>query len=602
MSTPRFSVLRWENLNAANIEAYAQRVEVFYQLAIREAALIAESTPIDPTRPFRFQDYPMTANRVNQFLSELASGIRATIEEGQAAGWNLANQKNDALVDAILETSAVPRSRAERFLNRNLEALKAFQSRKTAGLDLSRRVFTYTGQFKRELELGIDVGLGEGKSADQLSRDLRGYLNRPDKLFRRVRDKRGNLALSRAAEVYQPGRGVYRSSYKNAMRLARTEINMAYRASDYERYQQLDFVVGIQVNLSPRHVIRDICDDLKGRYPKTFKFLGWHPLCRCYTTTILASPAELSAMNRRLLNDEDTAGMASVKDVTELPEGFTTWLSANRARWEQPGGTNPLFLVQNPQVFQPRPAPRPVPVPIPVPVPPPAPIDQAARFRAAGWNVSGGDAVFNNLYAQVADGFDFDQFNQTMNALVAADNITFRSRILSAGYGTISMELTGANAKGEIFDLSRNFMLHKGQRTVKHEYFKIPKDLQGKGISKKVFQALYEQYQNAKVERIEVFANIDIGGYTWARYGFSFKNEVDRRMIVNRAQRAFSGKTLDAFNAFWATVKDVPVFPLQAFTQTPWGKKVLLGSNWDGYIDLTDANQRTLFENYLFGR
>ena len=67
----------------------------------------------------------------------------------------------------------------------------------------------------------------------RMSRDVCGYLRNPDKLFRRVRDKHGNLRLSKAAKAYHPGRGVYRSSYRNALRLTATENNMAYRTADH---------------------------------------------------------------------------------------------------------------------------------------------------------------------------------------------------------------------------------------------------------------------------------------------------------------------------------------------------------------------------------
>lgn len=73
------------------------------------------------------------------------------------------------------------------------------------------------------------------KSAAQLSRLIRADLKEPERLFRWVRTKHGNLVLSKAAEQYHPGRGTYRSSYKNAMRLARTTINESFRQADYER-------------------------------------------------------------------------------------------------------------------------------------------------------------------------------------------------------------------------------------------------------------------------------------------------------------------------------------------------------------------------------
>lgn len=129
----------------------------------------------------------------------------------------------------------------------NLGALEAFQRRTTYGHNLSERVWSIAKQFERHIELSLSIGISEGRSAADISRDVRVYLNEPDKLFRRVRNAFGNLTLSKVAQAYHPGQGVYRSSYQNAMRMARTEINSAYREADSIRWQQLDFIVGYEV-------------------------------------------------------------------------------------------------------------------------------------------------------------------------------------------------------------------------------------------------------------------------------------------------------------------------------------------------------------------
>ena len=118
------------------------------------------------------------------------------------------------------------------------------------------------------------MGILDGKPAAAMARDLKQYLKHPDKLFRRVRDERGILHLSKNAAAFHPGQGVYRSSYQNARRLAVTETNMAYRTADHERWQNLDFVVGIEIHLSSNHTCKgrdgkphrfeDICDQLQG--------------------------------------------------------------------------------------------------------------------------------------------------------------------------------------------------------------------------------------------------------------------------------------------------------------------------------------------------
>ena len=122
---------------------------------------------------------------------------------------------------------------------------------------------------------------------------------------------------------------------------------MAYRAADYERLQQFDFVVGIEIKLSPtNHPVADICDDLKGRYPKDFKWTGWHPHCRCHAVTILKTEQELAEDTRRILaGGEPTQG--SVNTVERLPEQFTGWVNGNEYRFVQFEKTPPIFLEDN---------------------------------------------------------------------------------------------------------------------------------------------------------------------------------------------------------------------------------------------------------------
>ena len=128
------------------------------------------------------------------------------------------------------------------------------------------------------------------------------YLKQPDKLFRRVRDEHGQLKLSKNAKAYHPGQGVYRSSYKNARRLASTEANIAYHKADEQRWSELDFVVGYEIVVSEHSKRKhDICDDLAGRYPKTFQFSGWHPHCRCHAEPILMTEQEIAANNARIM-------------------------------------------------------------------------------------------------------------------------------------------------------------------------------------------------------------------------------------------------------------------------------------------------------------
>lgn len=282
----------FERQHIANLAAYVRMIDEIFRQATQEAASIGamvQNIGFDESDLFSFEKYPYTKARIDRLMSGLAGGVQTTIVNGINAEWTLANNKNSELARRVFGDSIGRLTQAQyrRYFSTNDAAREAFLARKEQGLNLSERVWNYANGFKSDMELGLDVGIRNGVSADEMSRELRQYLRHPDKLFRRVRDEHGDLVLSKRAQDFHPGQGVYRSSYMNARRLTATETNIAYRTADYERAQQLDFIVGIEVKLSNNHnckgvpagMFYDICDELQGRYPKDFKFTGWHPHC-----------------------------------------------------------------------------------------------------------------------------------------------------------------------------------------------------------------------------------------------------------------------------------------------------------------------------------
>lgn len=370
-------------LNAADekhyrdTERYVKVVESLYKDAISDISqLAAKVGAIPATDQFSFSKNPAISQQVDGVIQKLASKIQAVIETGDRQQWDAACAKSVSFLNSIMRTSALPKPLLQTYQDRNLEALAAFQERKINGLGLSERVWNYVSPLKQEIETVADTSkayinngintpdamekveraLGTGLSADDLSREVRACLKEPNKLFRRVRDKYGNLQLSKNAKLYHPGQGVYRSSYKNAKRMTRSEINMAYRQSDYLRWQQLDFVVGIRVQLSGNHTclgkdgkphpFYDICDVLAGDYPKDFKFVGWHPQCRCIASPIM-KPYDEWNQDRAHLNDKAYRQLPASNEVTNVPAAFRDYIRENQKRiagWN----STPYYIKDNP--------------------------------------------------------------------------------------------------------------------------------------------------------------------------------------------------------------------------------------------------------------
>lgn len=357
---------KWELKHVKDIARYEKAIQRIYTTYTQEAAKIGASiSGFDPTKPLSFADYPLTNKLIKDLQRRMAKDIKAVVVNGVDEQWALSDDKAGELVEELFAdlTDAQREAYIRRYLTTRERAREAFKMRKDAGLGLSDRVWQYTDQYKEEIEMAIDLGLREGESAAQMTLSLRKYLNNPDMLFRRVRDEHGMLHLSKRAKAYHPGQGVYRSSYKNARRLAATETNMAYRSADYQRNQSLDFVVGIRIKLSNNHTLNgepftDICDWLsapngstaisgRGCYPKDFKFTGWHPLCRCFIQTIHKTREEIAEDARRIRQGLSPLPPSTSKNyVGDVPDEFKAWCKLNAARVER-AKSLPYFIRDN---------------------------------------------------------------------------------------------------------------------------------------------------------------------------------------------------------------------------------------------------------------
>lgn len=277
-------------------------------------------------RLFKLSEYPLLKKRIDAMAAKLQNQIYTTTVNGIKDSWDFSNKKNDVLVDKRLSGSRLKKKAHQALYDPNDAALKRFIERKEKGLNLSQRVWKTVEPFKKELEQGLGISIGKGESAVDMAKELKKNLRDPERLFRRVRGEDGKLYLSAAARQYNPGQGVYRSSFKNALRLTRTENNMSYRTADHERWKSLPFITGIQVRLSSAHPKIDICDHLAGKYPKDFKFVGWHPQCLCF-----AVPEEMSDEEYSKLEDQILAGepitVAPGKLIQSPPPGFTKYLA-----------------------------------------------------------------------------------------------------------------------------------------------------------------------------------------------------------------------------------------------------------------------------------
>jgi hypothetical protein len=122
-------------------------------------------------------------------------------------------------------------------------------------------------------------------------------------------------------------------------------------------------------------------------------------------------------------------------------------------------------------------------------------------------------------------------------------------------------------------------------------------------------------YQKIGIERIELSANVDVGGYSWARYGFLptpsawytlSQDTLRQRMKYLRMDndvRKEVEKLLDVSDpvVLWrlADMRTPVAHGLTKENPQPLGKRLLLGQEWRGYFDTTDPAMMSRFNAYV---
>lgn len=264
---------------------YVMLVESIYEDLNLEAAKIVGITDftIDSDRPFMWSDYPQTRKRIRDLQERFVEDIGAVIYSGTSEEWKNSNEVQDLLANKVLQTygATIGKKKYEILYQPNNYALKAFQQRKDKGFTISDKLWNQSTLYKQELEEAISCAIQKGTSAITLSKQISKYLLDFPQLQKDYKERFGKASRAMDCE--------YRS-----IRLAASEINMAYRQAENLRWQQMDFVVGYEIKLSNNHTcngkpFQDICDILAGKYPKDFQWTGWHPLCYSDDSEVLTN-------------------------------------------------------------------------------------------------------------------------------------------------------------------------------------------------------------------------------------------------------------------------------------------------------------------------
>lgn len=298
---------------------------------------------------FNFDNFPQLKARLNDIFNDYYQNSLLCYKSGITDGVALAYNHDEMVIGgySVLTDKAIRVARdtaAATFISNRLKTKN--------GLNLAQIIWNYCQQTKSEFEMAmsntIADGIKKGSSAEEVGKSIRKYLNDPDMMYRRyhtikvqkngkkkdvVTWRRRRIIDGKVRFIEEPlekvGMGVYRSARKNALRVARTEINSAYHKARNERWQNEPFVIGQYIHVSPQHNIDDICNDLEGRYPKDFDWRSWHANCMCTSDPITIQGEEKKEFYKRLMAGEDMSNYVSPFAVLTMPEKYNQYIKDN---------------------------------------------------------------------------------------------------------------------------------------------------------------------------------------------------------------------------------------------------------------------------------
>lgn len=561
------------------LAGYMMRVRNIYDGLNEKAAMLVESVGYEGLAEFSFNDYPEIEREVKRLLSQFVGEMQTLIYSGTSSEWKSSNTFQDAVADKALKyyRAQIHGDKFKHYYRDNSDQLKAFLQRKENGLNLSSKLWNQSKNYKEALEATISTAIEKGMSAVTLSKRLSKYLNDWPSLQADYQERYGKAT------------NIYDCEYRS-LRLARNEISMAYRSAEQARWQQFDFILGYKIKLSDSHPRYDICDDLAGDYPKDFKFRGWHPNCLCYTVPIVMSEDEYWSENR-----ENSPNM-----VTAPPENFGKWVSENSERIDEARsrGTLPYWVMDNREFVK------------------LSALAYKESLKSSPFIMT--DETVNKLAARninisrveiynesTISGFDIDRFDSFMENVGDENKIFWKSKritIFPNGNANLTYDGEYIDSKGNKQNsyLSRMFRMEDDKKVVYHDVFNLPSELQGKGLSKSVFRELFKSYESMGIDRVEVLANMDVGGYCWGRYGFSAKTSEIKDLV----QRRFSEGVISQ-NDF-EDVSEIlkmsgPNIRMNEIANLKCGKALLLSNKvkWRGFIDLHDKYQMEHLHYYI---
>lgn len=325
MADKRFEDMLWKNIlriKSESDEEFARyvlearseflRLRLRQEPALRKIYLDAADRVADEIRSLKPTIGALTRNHLKALEKSLraeadriSQAITKKLEEDlpravEAGASPLQRQLMQAVQDAGVPLSTWKIQRG--FGDVNARAVEAIWARTRNGMKLSDRIWEKGTEAREAIRSIIWDGTARGRDAVKIARDIEKY----------VRHGRGTLTQDYPNMMARMGKRIPKNLSYEALRLARTEMTMAFQEGTYAAGRVNPSYRGVRWMLSSSHPLRDVCDDLAeadlyglgpGGYPAGEEPITPHPNCLCYQIPLVENTGEFVERLKRWLRD-----------------------------------------------------------------------------------------------------------------------------------------------------------------------------------------------------------------------------------------------------------------------------------------------------------
>lgn len=177
--------------------------------------------------------------------------------------------------------------------------------------------------------------------------------------------------------------------------------------------------------------------------------------------------------------------------------------------------------------------------------------------------------------------------------------VKFTATVIKSNDNELDVQYRGSDGT----QITRRFSRVNGKLQVYHAFFEAGST--GEGSGKKFFRTSMGVYKNLGVSNVKVYANISVGGYAWARYGYLPNNVGEIAALIRHGIRRFSSSLTDKQKNTLLRLSESTdprmLWKLSdmQFGDRKIGKEILLGNSWHGNMRLDDEHAMSRFRAYV---